>query len=287
MRWRNGKVCLQQSSLGAQWSHSQRGGQCHDPVPDLINSRASQIAAEIALSSTDASVPNVLVHGAVDAAAAALFFELHRLLAIEIPDGDEAAARERGRAVCVLNAVNEFVGRAWCEPRQLAAQSYFLKLALAVEQLNNGTRHPLFEPQKRGRGRTADPIEQWRVRSQVCVAFHCLERDGRDMRQHSQGLEKIAAEIAKAMPSVKRAMRTPKGTTSASAGRTEKQERVAAILSWRRTFTQGQAPQVAQENWRYGRDLVDELADRNPQEYAKLARVTLANADEGARALTI
>lgn len=108
------------------------------------------------------------------------------------------------------------------------------------------------------------------------------------MRQHTESVEKIAGEIAKAMPSVKRAMRTPKGSLNASdAGRTEKQERAAAILSWRRAFTQELAPLVAQENWRYGCDLVDEIADRDPKEYAKLARVTLANADDGARALII
>jgi hypothetical protein len=252
-------------------------------LAETLDARALQIQLE--LEGVPAGAPLVLVSGGTTAAASALFIELHRLLANDVPpDAKDPACLERERAVRVLSAFNDFIRRAWCDPRRTRAQSYLVRWSLILNQLNDGTRHPLVEPKSLARGgRTIDPIEQWCVRAQACVAFYCFECDGRDMSSQREGLDKIARMIAKDAPDLARAMRTPKRDSDRSA----KTELADAIISWRRAFTQNKAPEIAQASWQDGCDRADSMSGGDPDRYAKHALAIMAVALHGARALTV
>jgi hypothetical protein len=256
-----------------------------------IEVRGAQIAMAIELSDVPPEMPVFLVSDDVTLAAGAMFAELHRLTSAALPtdEGDpshdaqartqRAAYLERYRTVRVLNAINEFIGRAWCDPRRVFAQQHLFRWSLILDQLNDGTRHPLTEPKPPGRGMTVAPIEHWRIQADACVAFYCLERDGRDMAGHDESRRKIAATIAKAVPSLSRVMR---GTVRELKGRDRsgQKEIAEAVLSWRRTFMQGEAPLIAQGAWQHGCAVADEMAGGDSTEYAREAQVRLVIASK-------
>lgn len=255
---------------------------------DFIIARAAQIETQIEASLADIPIgaPIFLISPDTDGAAAGLFVRLHTLVAVDIPEDGESAIRERNRAVLVLHSINKFLERAWQDQRRPFVQRYLLKLSQAIEQLNDGVTHPLLVANITRRGRPDDLTETWKARSHACAALYCFEHDGRDMKRHTESLGVIAQKIAKDAPDLKRAMRTPKGGASGG-DRTAKEELVAAILSWRRAFTQKEAPEIAQASWQHSCELADNEAAGDPRKYAEQAQIYLAVARDAARALMI
>jgi hypothetical protein len=262
-----------------------------------IEARGAEIAMAIELWDFPPEMQVFLVSDDVTLAAGALFAELHRLTSAALPTDEsdpladaesrsqKAAWLERNRAVKVFNAITLFIERAWCERRRnISARQYLVRWAMILDQLNDGTRHPLTEPKPPGRGMTVAPIEHWRIQAHACVAFYCFERDGRDMAGHVESRRKIALEIAKAVPGLSRVMR---GTVRELKGRDRSGEKqiVEAVLSWRRSFRQGEAPFIAQETWQNGCALADEMTGGDPAEYARHAQSSLAIASRGLAAL--
>jgi len=211
------------------------------------------------------SVPVIINVHVVDAAVE-LFVELERLLGSKAPD----AVSERNRSVRVLKAFDHFVGRAWLElEARQPIRDYLHNLMRAIDQLNDGTVHPMLRPETREAGRVPDRTDIWRVRVRVCLALHCFEHDGRGRRRRE-----IAASIAKKHPVFKKLMRSGTGKKHGLAG---------AILSWHHAFQQGKA--IAQDEWENGIRLIEELCRADPTQYARMADIQLDLANKAAAAL--
>ena len=191
-----------------------------------------------------------------------MFIDMHCRMAINPGANAEPswlAIVERVRLSGVLHAFRQFISRALLE-RGLSQnlQLYFLRIILSLQQLNDGVRHPMFEPIGPGRGASDDRAEIWRARKIVCLALYCLERDGGGKgRLHSLAHDLAKHEI------FKRLMRRHKRKT--------RDALASAIVSWFTSFKQGKAHWTAQMHWqRFCRD-IDHKVECDPKKYAELA----------------
>jgi hypothetical protein len=215
-------------------------------------------------------VPVVLVSCDVGIAAAELFLELERVVGAKIPAerAADTVKLERQRLLLVLKAFSEFIGRASPVERR-TVRSYLFNVAAALDQLNDGTVHPVFQPKTR-RGPKDDRVDIWHGRMRVCLALHCYEHDGR-----SKSRNELAAWIAQKNPTFKQLMRSGTGKTGLA----------GAIVSWHRAFQQGKANTLTQEIWEKHLKEIEELCRANPAEYARTAEAQLDMAIKAVAAL--
>jgi hypothetical protein len=214
------------------------------------------------MSDEPKSDPAVIpVSGDVGIRAAELFFELERLCAAVPVSGTD----ERNRLIRILKAFADFVGQAWLEPAGPRSVRFYLwSVASAIEQLNDGTVHPMLKRKMR-RGRKNDHSAIWLARMNACLALYCYERDGRGKSRNE-----LSDWIARKQPTLKKLIRVGTGKTRGGLA--------DAIKSWYRGFQQGTAHEIVQGSWQCSLKEIEDYCQGDPARYAEMAEAHLSTA---------
>ena len=208
-----------------------------------------------------ASPPDLLT------ATADLCARLQAISTAPRPSAIAAELAERWRYIQMLRELSAFLKRVWLDRGRIQAGKQIYELCAALDQLEKGVAHPVFQPAATGKGGVKpDRFDIWDGRKWVCLAVECYIKAGETKSD-------AVAIMARKNRDLKVLMR---------AGGKERHGLPGAILSWHRAFRDGTANKLAQSRWEEALQLVIELPVASAEGWLDRARICLTKANEAA-----
>ena len=170
-----------------------------DPAPNSKSGGANNRSEAPQTMPELASPPDVLT------ATADLCARLQALSTAQRPSAVAPALAERWRYIHMLHELSASLKRVWLDRGRIQAEKQLYQLCVALDQLEKGVVHPVFQPPATGRaGVKPDRFDIWNGRKWVCLALEChIKADNKKMKSK----ERAAALIARKNPGLKALMR--------------------------------------------------------------------------------
>jgi hypothetical protein len=175
---------------------------------------------------------------ATDPAVAEFIARLERTMN-EPEDKENMVRGERRRLIGILAFLTRFISRVSTSARLRQTVSSFLTDQIHhLLQLNEGIQSPIYKAERRV-GAPADRYEIWNARRYVVAALECYLLAKPNVR-----LDDEIGKIAQKNPCLKRLIRNATAET-----RFRNVQLESAIKRWRKSFSEGTAPEDVQESW--------------------------------------